>query len=454
MLNLSENKKNDLVVNIKIGVFFDGTGLNANNITLKKPEDEYLYSNIYRLYKHYGKNYDEKEKDVYLKVYVEGVGTKNNEKNNIVVMATGIDNLVSHGWGAFSKYNNSVNDVSQIIGNYLKTKSIKNYHLDITFDVFGFSRGAAIARHFTNKVAKQDTFFIEKIRAAIEPYSCSLVSRPSVNFLGLFDTVASIWSLHGDPHDTGYTNELDVNLGPKVAGQVFQITAMHECRYNYPLSSLEGFYPQLELAGAHSDIGGGYAAYESDRSEITDTFYYIPFSSSVEERMTNDINLLREDKRWNKLLHDWKPNIHLDGVFGWGEVKKNVRGDLQFVSLLIMADCAEKYGCSFDSGIIDKYEMKITENLNPYYKSALINMDSVLSDMPQKIPQTLIDNITDEYIHVSSTWRLLGDDDEVINKNIELRSTLSIQESTIDEIFTMRPDENWNRKKYLNDQPI
>ncbi|WIF09107.1 hypothetical protein QEP77_25665 (plasmid) [Serratia sp. B1] len=98
--------------------------------------------------------------------------------------------------------------------------------------------------------------------------------------------------------------------------------------------------------------------------------------------------------------------------------------------------------------------MKITENLNPYYKSALINMDSVLSDMPQKIPQTLIDNITDEYIHVSSTWRLLGDDDEVINKNIELRSTLSIQESTIDEIFTMRPDENWNRKKYLNDQPI
>ncbi|KAF1366509.1 T6SS phospholipase effector Tle1-like catalytic domain-containing protein [Yokenella regensburgei] len=450
MLNLSENKIDSTLLNVRIGVFFDGTGLNANNMVCKEADDEYLYSNIYRLYKYYGNNSDTNDKSVYLKAYIEGVGTKNNEKNNIVVEATGIDNLLTKGLGVFSKYNNGVSSVSKQISDYLKNKSIKDYHLGITFDVFGFSRGAAVARHFTNKIAKQDKDFMEQIRLAVEPYSCSLVSRPSVYFLGLFDTVASIWSHHGDPHDTGNTDELDVNLGANVAGQVFQLTAMHECRYNYPLSSLKGFYPQLELAGCHSDIGGGYAAYESERSEITDTYYF----PSVEEKITKYINSLREDKKWSKLLNDWKPNIHLDKCYGWGEVQKNVRGNLQYVSLLLMVDCAIKYGCKFNSDVINKYECMIVDNLNSYYKSALINMDNVLSGKSQDIPQTLIDNITNEYIHISSTWRLLGDDKKVIPDDIELRSVSGKQENIFDIVFTMRPDERWNRKVYLNNQPL
>ncbi|HCN5544262.1 TPA: DUF2235 domain-containing protein, partial [Escherichia coli] len=62
---------------------------------------------------------------------------------------------------------------------------------------------------------------------------------------------------------------VNLELRPSVAQKVFQISAMHECRYNFSLNSIAGMWPELALPGAHSDIGGGYNAGEDEISLLT-----------------------------------------------------------------------------------------------------------------------------------------------------------------------------------------
>lgn len=66
----------------------------------------------------------------------------------------------------------------------------------VEFDLFGFSRGAAAARHFTNEVLKADGGI-----AAAGLLPCFTWKRAKVrlNFIGLFDTVAAVADpLRGD----------------------------------------------------------------------------------------------------------------------------------------------------------------------------------------------------------------------------------------------------------------
>jgi hypothetical protein len=84
-------------------------------------------------------------------------------------------------------------------------------------------------------------------------------STVNTRFLGIMDTVAAVGTVGNglNPHsaDTGSVN---IVLRPGVAQKVFHITAGHECRYNFALNSVVPAWPELELPGAHSDIGGGY----------------------------------------------------------------------------------------------------------------------------------------------------------------------------------------------------
>ncbi|NQF21534.1 DUF2235 domain-containing protein, partial [Enterobacter hormaechei] len=102
-----------------------------------------------------------------------------------------------------------------------------------------------------------------------------------VRFLGLFDTVAAIGSLLNFYGINGRSNpSVNLELRPSVAQKVFQISAMHECRYNFSLNSIAGMWPELALPGAHSDIGGGYNAGEDEISLLTmPDFEVIPESS-------------------------------------------------------------------------------------------------------------------------------------------------------------------------------
>ncbi|MFC5704888.1 phospholipase effector Tle1 domain-containing protein [Aeromonas eucrenophila] len=131
----------------------------------------------------------------------------------------------------------------------------------IEFDVFGFSRGAAAARHFVNTLDQK----------AIHPLAKAVANTPSIRlkagfdwasrndvrftFVGLFDTVVS-----------SYNSRVNVNLKADCAQRVVHLTAQDEVRKHFPLyritdvtgSNIPANFTEMALPGAHSDIGGGY----------------------------------------------------------------------------------------------------------------------------------------------------------------------------------------------------
>ncbi|MEM4988940.1 DUF2235 domain-containing protein [Collimonas sp. H4R21] len=125
----------------------------------------------------------------------------------------------------------------------------------IYLDVFGFSRGAAQARVFTNWLHQY--FLIDGKLFGIPAY---------VRMLGLMDTVASVGvtnANNGEGHWDWATAE-NLRIHPEVRNCVHYV-ALHEFRTVFPLDSIcqgdvlppkcyEHYYP-----GAHADVGGGYA---------------------------------------------------------------------------------------------------------------------------------------------------------------------------------------------------
>jgi hypothetical protein len=132
----------------------------------------------------------------------------------------------------------------------------------IELDVFGFSRGAAAARHFVNVIDKK----------ADHPLAQAIANSPNIRlkagfdwasrddvrftFVGLFDTVVS-----------SYNPNVNVQLKADCAERVVHLTALDEVRKYFPLSritedaagaSIPAHFTELALPGAHSDIGGGY----------------------------------------------------------------------------------------------------------------------------------------------------------------------------------------------------
>jgi len=147
----------------------------------------------------------------------------------------------------------------------------------VWINVFGFSRGAAAARVFVHKLVN-DWAPKSKIANSISY---------GVNFVGLFDTVASVGlpdSANGiisapilDGHFE-WTSSGRLNI-PSTVKRCVHFFSIHEQRMSFPLDTVrEGDgYPQgpgrlLEVAypGVHSDVGGGYVAGEQGKSREGD----------------------------------------------------------------------------------------------------------------------------------------------------------------------------------------
>ena len=126
-----------------------------------------------------------------------------------------------------------------------------NQATPLNIDIIGFSRGAALAREFGNRIHKQspgghfslDDDLRGRLSACID-----------LRFMGLFDTVAQFGIL-------GSQNSLfDLSIAP-VWTWVAHAVALHERRWLFPLST--AFDTQAHnvieapFIGAHADIGGG-----------------------------------------------------------------------------------------------------------------------------------------------------------------------------------------------------
>ena len=117
---------------------------------------------------------------------------------------------------------------------------------DETIDVVGFSRGAALALHFTNKLKGKSFRDADgKTREA------------RVRFLGLWDVVAAF----GIPIDLGPLHFQRINLGYKLklgdhVEYCFHAVALDERRGAFKVTRVDNGY-QVWFRGVHSDIGGG-----------------------------------------------------------------------------------------------------------------------------------------------------------------------------------------------------
>lgn len=155
-------------------------------------------------------------------------------------------------------------------------------HIKFVFiNVFGFSRGAATARVFVNKLLKA---------WAPEHKLCKKIDY-RVNFVGLFDSVASAsdkFLLRPNIETANYSNFMDRYFLPAdghgrwctpenldIASEVRHCRhffAVHEQRASFPLEVIAN--PRvLKVAypGVHSDVGGGYPAKDQGKARAGHT---------------------------------------------------------------------------------------------------------------------------------------------------------------------------------------
>jgi uncharacterized protein (DUF2235 family) len=117
---------------------------------------------------------------------------------------------------------------------------------DVTVDIVGFSRGAALALHFSN-VLKGLSF----------PNQLGQQTPVTIRFLGLWDVVAAF----GLPLDVGPVRFSRINVGYTLrlgdhVRHCFHAVALDERRDAFHETRVDNGY-QVWFRGAHSDIGGG-----------------------------------------------------------------------------------------------------------------------------------------------------------------------------------------------------
>ena len=226
--------------------FFDGTS-NSMYDEDPRPAEQRAYSNIARLFRAHRTRSDSKA--IYVE-YLQGVGTKFPEIDDpggVTGAATGYMGMERIDW-AEKRLAFAINTQKS------RGLKINTVHLA----VFGFSRGATLARAFVSRLAAQ-------AKQQGSHWTRDGV-RLRINFLGIFDTVASV----GLPraHDT-YAKTLGV---PPIVERCVHMVAGHELRFAFPLDSVrrDGRYAantiEYVYPGVHSDIGGGYASSEQGRS--------------------------------------------------------------------------------------------------------------------------------------------------------------------------------------------
>jgi uncharacterized protein (DUF2235 family) len=120
---------------------------------------------------------------------------------------------------------------------------------DTTIDIVGFSRGAALALDFANKIDD------DGIR---RPGTKEVVREdPPIRFLGLWDVVGSF----GMPMNVGGLRFQEMNFGhtlslPGSVEYCFHAMAMDERRQTFRITRVLDAY-ETWFRGVHSDIGGG-----------------------------------------------------------------------------------------------------------------------------------------------------------------------------------------------------
>lgn len=366
---------------LRVGVFFDGTGNNKINDLPKRKA-----SNIAKLSDYYEKREDSLALIKYEMIYKNGVGTIDYGDNELAGM--------SMGRGGIERTHEAIKEVAEFFD---ETPCAKEFIVD----VFGFSRGAAQARHFVNEL--HDRAAGPDVR---------------VGFVGLFDTVASFAldfkGLAGYEDHTGvkdgagddidryevkkykgtrrevanpldgmeievpyfeeFVKSFNFHLSGSSADNIEQLVARDEIRENFPLTSLtpkdSSRLKQKSYIGVHSDIGGGYSneAEDSDFENLivkVKTYKKSYYDIEVIEHLTT--SELEEIKtEYEQLGYTLSLKRHYHSI--WLHGTKSVRKELSNVYLHLMYRKAKLAGVPFIT-LPDDSDYNVPDDLKNYANS-------------------------------------------------------------------------------------
>lgn len=305
---------------VHIAVFFDGTGNNRKADGEGKDEngkdiaaaESKKWSNVARMYE--GAE-DEPGKAVY-KIYVSGIGTKYNGKAVNWLDSPNVwieDNLKGLGFGGggdrrLYQGDDNVNDRlrdalitnAKALGGQVSkyatentTKSFQEVNAAlskhrlikvINVSIFGFSRGAALARAFSNRIVN-----------SCEPEGEVLLYQGyplTIRFMGVFDTVASFGLPSVNVKLPFVEKDLTV---PVQVERCVHYVAGNEVRFSFPVDlirkdgKLIGNWVEKTYPGVHSDVGGGYAPKAQD---IDNNYSRIPMRDMMTEAVTSGVRMM------------------------------------------------------------------------------------------------------------------------------------------------------------------
>ncbi|WP_305810195.1 phospholipase effector Tle1 domain-containing protein [Photobacterium kishitanii] len=350
------------------------------------------HTNIQKLFERYPTIFtpNKKERIFYHGEYITGIGTGNSTD-----IAPADESLLrgvflgqGFGIGDYGVTQKAETGIQQLINDI---SFIKQYIKDVDgikkveLDVWGFSRGAAAARHFINLVleGKEGKFATQMIKACQDNninfaanfdwqhnHSCE------ITFAGIFDTVAAITdfaTFDTSPHNDK-TGNVRLWLDPARVKHAVHLTASRKAEYRYNFC-LNKFNPapnfiELEVPGCHSDIGGGYYT-----STAFDKGYLLPLlenkcvktltqrgrfsNSDLQEIQTRFEDYLQQHKE-KEVAVGWKDNHFMTRTYvtNWGKNQKQistklyyrrvVQGDLSRLYLRLMYGLASYYGVPLD----------------------------------------------------------------------------------------------------------
>ncbi|WP_338577966.1 DUF2235 domain-containing protein [Erwinia sp. E_sp_B04_9] len=486
---------------LTIGLFFDGTGNNAVNTqnmlkaytaghyNLDDPEAESIlakcardnfgvsgsgatsytgyYTNIHWLSTLYSRRLTEDSPDVQRAVYIDGIGTDAGKPDSKLGQGFGISDT-----GVVAKTDKAVSMLADSIQDALDAVSKKQTDCTLIisalqFDIFGFSRGAAAARHFANRIQSEDPAIISAIRQGVTGTDFNGSPAGKIRFIGIFDTVAAIGTpVNGlNPHSAD-TGDVKLTLRPGVAEKVFHITAANECRFNFALNSVKPAWPELALPGVHSDIGGGYLPVTKEHLFLTrPATETVPYSQPGEKTQayrqavaqlqaldkspclapllrTNEISA--ETWHDDRLPPDRYGQMQKRSFAALTLRERTVRNDWSRVALRVMLEAAQEAGVVFDPIRATNHELHLPDELSSLCDKALTMGKAVRSGQtPPAFSQDEVDVIAEKYIHCSANWNAI-----VVNTDGFIHGGASPSELIG---FIDRPDEQWKRSVYSMD---
>lgn len=336
------NTDGKTMVDIEIGIFFDGTRNNKYNSDAReaaKNSEDYKafekygkkdkkssyyndWSNVARMWKHYSKDNA---------IYVEGIGTgQDSIEHNTLTEDTTIAFALGAGpTGIRRKVRKGCEYLAQKISTAKKQIKKDEILRTIYLDVFGFSRGAAAARNFNYEIYKNkyypkrktinqegvktttylDSYNIpyqticsnEKPKYTMLP-ACGHLgyclkelgvdikkTQIVVRTLGLYDTVSSYMkyidfrfsNMNITPDFSNDVEELKLNN--LKAQNIIHFTARDEHRENFALTRIP-FGIEKSFPGVHSDIGGGYLTGKEIVKEI-ETEWFVQLKKNGSEEL-------------------------------------------------------------------------------------------------------------------------------------------------------------------------